>query len=74
MFNKNKIVSKLLVEGMHCNSCAKRIEDTLKKNKDIKKVKINLNTKEVLITSTNELDINNIKEIVNNLGYNVIDK
>ena len=37
MFNKNKIVSKLLVEGMHCNSCAKRIEDTLKKNKDIKK-------------------------------------
>ena len=74
MFNKNKIVSKLLVEGMHCNSCTKRIEDTLKKNKDIKKVEINLNTKEVLITSTNELDINNIKEIVNNLGYNVIDK
>lgn len=74
MFNKNKIVSKLLVEGMHCNSCAKRIEDTLKKNKDIKKVEINLNTKEVLITSTNELDINNIKEAINNLGYNVIDK
>ncbi len=74
MFNKNKIVSKLLVEGMHCNSCAKRIEDALKKNKDIKKVEINLNTKEVLITSTNELDINNIKEIINNLGYNVIDK
>lgn len=59
---------------MHCNSCAKRIEDALKKNKDIKKVEINLNTKEVLITSTNELDINNIKEIINNLGYNVIDK
>ena len=74
MFNKNKIVSKLLVEGMHCNSCAKRIEDALKKNKDIKKVEINLNTKEVLITSTNELDINNIKEIINNLGYSVIDK
>lgn len=74
MFNKNKIVSKLSVEGMHCNSCAKRIEDTLKKNKDIKKVEINLNTKEVLITSTNELDINNIKEAINNLGYNVIDK
>lgn len=74
MFNKNKIVSKLLVENMHCNSCAKRIEDTLKKNKDIKKVEINLNTKEVLITSTNELDINNIKEAINNLGYNVIDK
>lgn len=74
MFNKNKMVSKLLVEGMRCNSCAKRIEDTLKKNKDIKKVEINLNTKEVLITSTNELDINNIKEIINNLGYNVIDK
>ena len=73
MFNKNKMVSKLLVEGMHCNSCAKRIGDTLKKNKDIKKVEINLNTKEVLIT-TNELDINNIKEIINNLGYNVIDK
>ena len=45
-----------------------------KKNKDIKKVEVNLNTKEVLITSTNELDINNIKEIINNLGYNVIDK
>lgn len=74
MFNKNKKVSKLLVEGMHCNSCAKRIEDTLKKNKDIKKVEVNLNTKEVLITSTNELEINNIKEIINNLGYNVIDK
>lgn len=74
MFNKNKIVSKLLVEGMHCNSCAKRIEDTLKKNKDIKKVEVNLNTKEILITSTNELDINNIKEAINNLGYNVIDK
>lgn len=74
MFNKNKIVSKLLVEGMHCNSCAKRIEDTLKKNKDIKKVEVNLNTKEILITSTNELDINNIKEAINNLGYNVIDE
>lgn len=71
MFNKKNKVSKLLVENMHCNGCAKRIEESLKKNKDIKKVKINLNTKEVTITSTNELDINNIKETINNLGYNV---
>lgn len=71
MFNKNNKVSKLLVENMHCNGCAKRIEESLKKNKDIKKVKINLNTKEVTITSTNELDIDNIKETINNLGYNV---
>ena len=38
---------------MHCNSCAKRIEDTLKKNKDIKKFALMTNS--TLIDNVTEM-------------------
>lgn len=70
MFNKKeKYILK--VEGMKCNKCTKRIEDSLKEINDIKKIKFNIEKKEITIITNNKLDINKIKEIINSLGYKV---
>ena len=70
MFEKKK--QKIIkVEGMHCESCAKRIKKALETKKEIKKIKIDLKKKEVILTYTNSLDEQGIKNLIEDLGYQV---
>ena len=46
----------LVVEGMHCGHCAKKVEDVLKELDGVKKVKVDLENKEVLVVSKVELN------------------
>ena len=70
MFNKKEKYI-LTVEGMKCNGCIKRIKDSLKEINDIKKIDYNLEKKQIILISNKALDIENIKNIINNLGYKV---
>jgi len=67
----NKI--ELNVKGMGCPMCEKKIENKLSENENIKACKANHKKGLVSIKYENELDLNNIKNIINELGYNVID-
>lgn len=72
MFNKkNKKV--ITIEGMSCNHCVQKIENTLNSIEGVKKVKINLKNKNATITTNKNVDDNIIKNKIENLDYKVID-
>lgn len=72
MFSK-KIKKVIKVDGMHCEHCANKVINALENIEGIEKVKVNLNTKEVLITSSVDIDNNLIKETISKLDYQVIE-
>ena len=49
MFSKNK--KTISIEGMHCEHCAKKVENTLSSIEGVNKVKVNLSKKEAIIIS-----------------------
>ncbi len=59
----------LLVNGMHCEGCEKRIENVLLKEKNVKKVVANHQTGEVKISYKKEIDVEKIKEKIEVLGF-----
>lgn len=65
----NEII--LNVEGMMCGGCEKRIENVLKDVKNIKKVKANHKDGIVKIEIKKEIDMNIIKEKIENLGFKI---
>lgn len=67
---KNKIIIK--VDGMHCEHCSKKVTDAILKVDDNAKVKVDLKSGEVTITSKNSVDIGNVKENVNKTGFTFI--
>lgn len=70
MFSKN-FEKDIVVEGMHCMHCAKKVEDNLSKIKGVKKVSVELETGKVKIVSKTELDDKTISTVIDNLGYAV---
>jgi len=63
-----KIVLKIL--GMHCASCATNIENSLKEKEGISSVNVNLITEKAYINfDPNQVDIYEIKKIIESLGY-----
>lgn len=71
MFNKKeKVIIK--IEGMKCEHCAKKVEEVLLKNKNVKKVKVFLEEKEALITFNGELDKESIIHGIEELDYKVL--
>lgn len=61
----------LNVEGMMCGGCEKRIENALGDIKGIKEVKANHEEGTVKIESKKEIDMNVVKEKIENLGFEV---
>lgn len=61
------------VEGMSCEGCEKRIQNALKEIEEITDVKASHTKKEVKITIKEETNLNDIKETITDLGFNVIE-
>ncbi len=70
MFGKS-VEKEIVVEGMHCIHCAKRVEDKLSQIDGVKKVSVELSNGKVKILSKTELDDSLIKTTVETLGYTV---
>lgn len=70
---KKKIKTIIKIDGMSCIHCANKVKTTLLKIDNIKKVKVDLAKKEATIISNEKLDINKIKEKIEQLDYKVID-
>lgn len=64
---------ELNVAGMHCLGCENRIKNTVKTIDGIKEVEANYETGKVKITSKKEININQVKEKIENLDFKVVD-
>ncbi len=71
MFKKNKKI-KVIIDGMNCIHCVNKIKNTLEEDESIKKVSINLNKKEAIITGNDNLDKKLIKNKIESLDYKVV--
>ena len=71
MFEKN-INTVIKIEGMSCEQCAKKVSQNLLTIKGVKKVKVNLKEKEAIISSKEPLDLEQIKKLIDELGYQMI--
>lgn len=61
----------LNVEGMMCGGCEKRIENALGDIKGVKNIKANHKDGTVKIESKKEIDMDVVKEKIENLGFKV---
>ena len=67
--NMKKIV---IIEGMMCDHCKKRIEKEFNKLEDVVNAKVDLEKKSLTLESKNEISDEKIKEIIKNLDYKFI--
>lgn len=67
--NKNLIKYTLTIYGMRCGMCESHINDVIRKNFDVKKVKSNHFKNETIILSKNELSEEKIKSVIASTGY-----
>ena len=70
MFTKNN-KKTISIEGMHCEHCAKKIEETLKNIPNVNKVKVNLSKKEAIITSKSIIDDQTIRDSFKDLDFTI---
>lgn len=59
------------VEGMHCEGCERRVNNALSEIDGVKEVKADHNNGTVTIKTDSEIDIDEVKEIIDDLGYEV---
>lgn len=72
MFSK-KIKTIVKIEGMSCEHCANKVKDAFLSVNNVKSVKVNLSKKEAIILSSNKLDKDMIKHLIENLDYKLLD-
>ena len=68
------MLKTIKVDGMQCDKCASAIQNTLEKMDNITKVFVDLENKEVKIEYDEELNMDLIREKINNLGFLVLDR
>ena len=60
---------KLKVKGMHCEGCENRIKNSLSTIEGVDEVIANHVDGTVLVKTNKEVDLDEIKEIIENLGF-----
>lgn len=63
----------LKVKGMSCSGCEKRIENALQELKGVNLVKANYIKEEVKITLKEDIKISTLKQIIEELDFEVIE-
>ena len=70
LFKKNK--QTFNIDGMHCEHCAKKVESCLSTIPEVKKVKVNLNKKEAVITSDQTITKEAISNALKDTDFKVV--
>lgn len=66
--NFNKVI---FIDGMSCSHCQKRVEEALKKQREVKEIGVDLRNKKAEVVLSKDIDDRKLKEIIENLGYKV---
>jgi copper chaperone CopZ len=71
MNNQNKMQEEIIeIKGMHCKSCAERIEAKLLQLKGVNKAKVNLAEEKAYVSiDPAQINLNTIKKEIESLGY-----
>ncbi len=67
--SKYKVKTTLTVDGMMCSMCETHIQEAIRKNFDVKKVKASHQKGTVVIMSEHRLDDNKLKDVIRETGY-----
>jgi len=72
---KDNEIMIMIIDGMMCNHCTKRVHDALIKEENVKEVEMNLEEKSATITfkDTSNVDSEKLKNIVEGEGYKVLE-
>lgn len=62
---------KLIIEGMHCASCASNIEKSVSKVSGVKSVSVNLMMKKGFVEMDDKVNKADLKKAVEKTGYKV---
>ena len=64
------MIKKLVeIEGMHCESCAKKVENVLYGLPEVESVEVNLSDKNAKVTLNVEVDDLLIADVINSAGH-----
>ena len=63
---------KILIQGMHCASCASNIERSLKKVSGVKEVSVSLMTHKGVVEAEDSVKDQEFKKAVERTGYRVV--
>ena len=63
---------KILIEGMHCASCASNIERSLKKVPGVKEVAVSVMTKKAVVEVDEKVLDEELKKAITRAGYRTI--
>ena len=70
MFVK-KIKTVVNIEGMSCEHCANKVFTALSNLENVNKVKVSVAKKEAIIFSTEKLNVDEIKKVIEEFNYKV---
>ncbi len=68
-----KIETVIKIEGMHCGGCANRVKNVLSNIKNVKSVNVSLEEKKATIISSKELNLDEIKQAIDDLGFKIVE-
>lgn len=63
---------KLMIEGMHCASCASNIERSLKKVNGVKEASVNLMLRKGYVEAEDNVSNEELKKAVSRAGYKAV--
>lgn len=66
------IKTVIKIDGMVCSMCESHINDVIRRNFDVKKVKSDRKKKETIIESKQILNHDKIKEVIEQTGYTLV--
>ena len=69
----NKITKIILIEGMSCGHCSKRVEEALKSVEGVKSVLVYLEDKKAEVVLKNDVNNEILKSVVEDIGFEVVD-
>lgn len=67
---KQKVETKIQVHGMHCEHCAKSVQNVIMSLDNVQKVKVNV-AGDVTIISNGEIDKVALTRAIDELGYEI---
>ena len=63
----NKIIKTIIIEGMSCGHCSKRVEDALKSVKGVKSIEVDLEKKKAVVVLKGEIENEVLKSAVEDI-------
>ena len=66
------ITTTLGIEGMACSMCEAHINDAIRRNFSVRRVKSNRRKKTCVVVSEEPLDVNKLKQTIADLGYDLV--